>query len=198
MNTKVVFIFLVLAAVSQASYNELLFRIAQSKNAGLYVTKNQGVGPETSLSINLDADGGCTGLFIFPALNPAVPEFTPQIGNVQCRWEINGFTEDNDPIAQLFFSEYVLDPQSVFFPNETCSDGCLVFGIETAVIKNGDYIYNEVATFTDLAFNPLVAPALGGDLLIQTNFTLTRFTEEDAIEIIESRGGEVPLVPVTC
>ena len=59
MNLKIIFVFLLLATISQAGYNEFLFRLAQSKNTGLYVKKLPNSLVETSLTINLDADGGC-------------------------------------------------------------------------------------------------------------------------------------------
>ena len=198
MTNKSVFIFVLLVIVSSyATFDALKARIAQHKNAGLYVTVGQSIEVENSLTFNLNADGGCGGTFIALALSPVVSTFDLDIGDVECSWKVTGFTENNDPITELLFLEYVIDPDSVLAPNGTCANGCIIFGIETGIFKDDKYIYNESTTFVDLAFNPVSIPAFGGDILTLNN-TAMRFTPEDAVSILESRGGQRPPVPDVC
>ena len=194
METRVLVFVLLVAFTCNADFGYLKKNLAMKKNAGLYISEQIG-GADSTITFNLEKDGGCKADLILFDINPVNANFTLAITYATCQWEVIDFNEDNDPIAKIFFFQYALDPASELFINGTCVDGCLVFGFQVGVLKNDRYTYNEITTWTDFNFNPIDAPLIGGSALESSNNVIKRFREEDAESIIETLGKQVPGPP---
>ena len=103
-----------LAVTVQAGFLE---RAAQKKYAGVYQTDGYLENNGQSIIYNLEPDGGCSVLYLFPDLNPFNPEFSPAINGATCVWEVLEVGDDGIT-AISHGSEFLRDPLAVMLPME--------------------------------------------------------------------------------
>ena len=190
---------LFLAATVQAG--GFLERLAQKKYAGIYQTDGYDENNGQALIYNLEPDGGCSSLFLFPDINPFNPEFSPAINGASCRWEVTHVGSDGIT-AISHGSEFIRDPlavnatDGVLGVGGACDPGCFANFLTTWKI-NTDFKASYIEHFyvTDLNDNPLdtiFTPP--GELAAQFLgiVNLTRLERDEVRGFIEDQG--VPIV----
>ena len=174
-----------------SSFKVLRNRLAMARVAGLYKTEVDSGGG--NISLGMDKDGGCDSEFIGFNINPADANFTLSVGNVgACTWRVTDVVGDAVHI-ELSFIEKALDPDEVFFANQTCASGCFILGYETGTFENGILTLNEVGLFKDLDFNNLFSYRFGGISFAFPPHVYSKLTFDDVKNEFIQAG--VPLPP---